>query len=107
MFCSLVSVSSLDFQRVMVVCCLLSWPAQLVCSRGMAAGVETRILGEVGGRKVGREVLCDLLGMGSDRKWRPQKVFCHRSVGIGSQDQKERYGSAFSLLVLGGVVLQR
>ena len=38
-FCSLVSVSS------MTVCCLFSWPAQLLCSQRIATGIE-------GGREV-------------------------------------------------------
>ena len=32
-FCFLVLDSSLEFQRVLVECCLFYWPVQLVCSR--------------------------------------------------------------------------
>lgn len=35
----MVSVSSLDFWSIMVICCLFSWPDKLVCSQRMAAGV--------------------------------------------------------------------
>lgn len=55
--------------------------------------------------------LCDLLGMGSEWKGRPQQVSYYRAGndtrGIGSQEQKERCGSTFGLLLtLGGMVLE-
>lgn len=40
----------------------------------------------MGGRKVGGERLCDLLGMGSERKEKPQQVSCYRPGGTGSEE---------------------
>ena len=81
-------------KSIMVVCGMLPWPAHLVCYG---------IFGKVGGRKVGGEGLCDLLGMGSERKGRPQHLSCYRGGdaigGIGSQEQRERCQDVFSLLV--------
>lgn len=44
----------------------------------------------MGGRKVGGECLCDLLGMGSERKEKPQQVSCYspgdETGGTGSEE---------------------
>lgn len=38
--CSLVVISSLNFQVVLPACCLFYLPAYLVCSQGVLSGVE-------------------------------------------------------------------
>lgn len=54
--------------------------------------------------KVGREGLWGSLGMKADRKKRPQKVFCYRAEGrlrkLGLEEQKERWRSAGSLILI-------
>lgn len=86
----------------MAVCCLTFWSAHLVCSQGTwsnkgcllrlegvflwlswciysqgkpagAGGWDTR------GRKTGGEDLCDLLGMGSERKGTHQQLSCYNA----------------------------
>lgn len=58
---------------------------------------------EMGGRKVGGECLCDLLGMGSERKEKPQQVSCYRpgdaTGGLDLKKQKEGCGSVVSKLI--------
>lgn len=53
--------------------------------------LEAGILGSAGGRKVRRKDLCDLLGMRSERKEKPQHVSCYRAVneseGTESKEQ--------------------
>lgn len=55
--------------------------------------LEAKILGSVGGRKVRRKDLCDLLSMRSERKGKPQRVSCYRAVNeteeIESEEQWE------------------
>lgn len=59
------------------------WPAHLVCSQGMSVGIG----GE--GIKVGREGLCDLLGIGLKRKVRLQQISCYTSgTSLGVLDLK-------------------
>lgn len=60
----------------MIVCCLFSWPDQLF-SWGMPAGVRGWDTRMSWGKK--HWSICDLLGMGPGRKWRPQQVFCYRA----------------------------
>lgn len=53
--------------------------------------LKTGILGSVGGRKVGRKDLCDLLGMRSERKGKPQQVSCYRAVNeTGGTESEEQ-----------------
>lgn len=55
-----------------------------------------------------REVKLDTLGMGLERKQRPQEVSCYRTgyetSGVKSQDQLEKYECA--LLIAPGVALR-
>jgi hypothetical protein len=55
---------SVVLESMKAVCCLISWPAQLVCSQEIPARKDP---GMTWGRKVKREGLYDLLGMGSKR----------------------------------------
>jgi len=50
MFCSLVSIFSVDLQRKLAVCCLFYSTAQLVCSLGMLAGAGGWRKGKPGGK---------------------------------------------------------
>lgn len=65
------------------------WSALLVCFQGIHSGFG----GWVGGRKVG-EQLSGPLGMVTERKERPQQVFCYRTGnvtrGLDLEEQKER-----------------
>lgn len=45
----------------------------------MIDGIGGWDIGRIGGWKVGRKDLCDSLGMGSDRKWRMQKISCYKA----------------------------
>ena len=47
-FCSLISASSLDFQKCFGCGCLFYWPAWLVCSQGILGGVGSYGEEEVG-----------------------------------------------------------
>lgn len=55
MLYSVVSISSLDFQSVMAVCCLVYLSDPLVSSQGMPADVGSWDTGISGGRKVERK----------------------------------------------------
>lgn len=76
----------------MAVCCLFSWPTQLVGSQWTPDGVggwDTGIWAQ--GWKAGVAGLCDPLRMGSERKERPlQAYWCrtgHETGGVVSQEQ--------------------
>lgn len=81
-------------ENMMLVYCLFPWSAQLVCSQEMITGIGGGILDRAGENEVGRECLCDSLGIGLERKGRLQLVSSHRdrkeSVGLDVRSKGER-----------------
>lgn len=61
------------FQRV---CWLFPWPAQLLCSRGMPAGVAGWGTGISGEKEGWRKMSLGSFGVGPERKGRPLSVSC-------------------------------